>query len=103
MNRRLILIGSSLAAGILLGMNSGRAIAPSTHRNATHSAIESAPESVHQQTSQFQSQFQRIEQPLWAKVAITTGGLGLVGLELWWFLLSKPSVSRAAAQHGGED
>lgn len=35
-------------------------------------------------------QFQRLEQPLWSKVAVTIAGLGLIGLELWWFLLSKP-------------
>ena len=36
------------------------------------------------------SQFQRIEQPLANKIVVTLGGLGLIGLELWWFLLSKP-------------
>ncbi|PSR14429.1 hypothetical protein C8255_24155 [filamentous cyanobacterium CCP3] len=45
-------------------------------------------------------QFQRIEQPLWTKVAITGAGLGLIGLELWWFLLSKPQ-SRQATSKGG--
>lgn len=36
------------------------------------------------------SQFQRIEQPLWVKGTVTAAGLGLIGLELWWFLGSKP-------------
>jgi plastocyanin domain-containing protein len=45
-------------------------------------------------------QFQRIEQPLWSKVAVTGAGLGLIGLELWWFLLSKPK-SRQATTTGG--
>lgn len=36
------------------------------------------------------TQFRRIEQPLGLKVAVTLGGLGLIGLELWWFLISKP-------------
>nr|MDF0369562.1 cupredoxin domain-containing protein [Nodosilinea sp. TSF1-S3] len=45
-------------------------------------------------------QFQRIEQPLWSKVAVTGVGLGLIGLELWWFLLSKPK-SRQATTTGG--
>lgn len=45
-------------------------------------------------------QFQRIEQPLWSKVAVTSAGLGLIGLELWWFLLSKPK-SRQATTAGG--
>ncbi len=46
------------------------------------------------------AQFQRIEQPLGNKVAVTLGGLGLISLELWWFLLSKPK-SRQATTSGG--
>ncbi|QYO68580.1 hypothetical protein JVX88_20020 [Leptolyngbya sp. 7M] len=42
-------------------------------------------------------QFRRIEQPLGNKVAVTLGGLGLIGLELWWFLLSKPKSKKAVA------
>lgn len=34
--------------------------------------------------------FHRIEQPLANKAIVTIGGLGLIGLELWWFLYSKP-------------
>lgn len=34
--------------------------------------------------------FHRIQQPLWVKGLVTAGGLGLIGLELWWFLVSKP-------------
>jgi plastocyanin domain-containing protein len=30
--------------------------------------------------------FEQIEQPLGVKIAVTLGGLGLIGLELWWFL-----------------
>ncbi|MFB2978003.1 hypothetical protein [Microseira sp. BLCC-F43] len=36
------------------------------------------------------TQFQPIEQPLWVKGAVTAGGLALIGLEIWWFLGSKP-------------
>lgn len=43
------------------------------------------------------SEFQRIEQPLWVKAAVTAGGFGLIGLELWWFLLSKPKIQQAKA------
>ncbi|MEH2145742.1 hypothetical protein [Nostoc sp.] len=39
------------------------------------------------------SQFQRIEQPLGLKVGVAIGGLALIGLELWWFLLYKSSES----------
>jgi len=45
-------------------------------------------------------QFQRIEQPLWSRAAVTGAGLSLIGLELWWFLLSKPK-SRKATTTGG--
>ncbi|WP_414620410.1 cupredoxin domain-containing protein [Calothrix sp. CCY 0018] len=40
-------------------------------------------------------QFRRIEQPLGLKVAVTLGGIGLIGLELWWFLLSKSKAVQA--------
>ncbi|MCC5634961.1 hypothetical protein LC593_03660 [Nostoc sp. CHAB 5844] len=36
------------------------------------------------------TQFRRIEQPLSMKGAVTAVGLALIGLEIWWFLLSKP-------------
>lgn len=48
-------------------------------------------------------QFQRIEQPLWSKVAVTGAGLSLMGLELWWFLLSKPRSRRASATNGVQE
>ncbi|WP_052049882.1 hypothetical protein [Leptolyngbya sp. KIOST-1] len=48
------------------------------------------------------SQFQRIEQPLWSKLAVTGAGLGLIGLELWWFLFSKPQ-SRQVSKDGDLD
>lgn len=33
-------------------------------------------------------EFRRIEQPIATKAAITLVGIGLMGIELWWFLLS---------------
>jgi plastocyanin domain-containing protein len=45
-----------------------------------------------------QSSFSHIEQPLSLKLGVTVGGLALIGLELWWFLLSKPKSQRAGAQ-----
>lgn len=33
--------------------------------------------------------FQKIEQPLTVKMLVTAGGVGLMGLELWWFLWSQ--------------
>jgi plastocyanin domain-containing protein len=35
------------------------------------------------------NQFQIIQQPLGLKVAVTIAGLGLIGLELWWFIFTK--------------
>ena len=33
--------------------------------------------------------FHKIEQPLGLKLIVLTGGLGLIGAELWWFIFSK--------------
>jgi plastocyanin domain-containing protein len=41
------------------------------------------------------TQFRTIEQPLSTKMVVITGGLALIGLELWWFLLSKPKAKKA--------
>jgi plastocyanin domain-containing protein len=43
-------------------------------------------------------QFDRIEQPFVNKAIVTLGGFGLIGLELWWFLLSKPKSRKATTQ-----
>jgi plastocyanin domain-containing protein len=51
-------------------------------------------------TTEQPGQFQRVEQPLWLKAAVTTGGLGLIGLELWWFLFSQPKSRKATTQRG---
>lgn len=45
-------------------------------------------------------QFRRIEQPVVNKVAVTLGGVGLIGLEIWWFLLSKPKSQQVEAREG---
>ena len=54
-----------------------------------------AQKSVEMPVSQENAQFQRIEQPLGLKVAVTLGGIGLIGLELWWFLFSKSKAVQA--------
>jgi plastocyanin domain-containing protein len=53
-----------------------------------HGTMDHPPEAT--------GQFQRIEQPLWSKVAVASAGLGLIGLELWWFVFSKPKPPKAA-------
>ena len=49
------------------------------------------------------TQFQTIAQPIKNKVAVTLGGLGLIGAELWWFLLSKSKSSKANTQGGVQE
>jgi plastocyanin domain-containing protein len=74
-------------ASLLVGVAAGGAIA-----QAPHEGMQPSPEQT--------GQFQRLDQPLWLKGVVTTGGLGLISLELWWFLLSKPKSRPAIAQAG---
>ncbi|MBW4536376.1 MAG: cupredoxin domain-containing protein [Pleurocapsa minor HA4230-MV1] len=74
--------------GMVLGIASGKAVA-----QMPHNMNEMQP-SQREQTGQFQP----IEQPLSNKIIVTVGGLGLIGLELWWFLLSKPKLAKATTQ-----
>lgn len=46
------------------------------------------------------NEFRRIEQPLGVKLGITAAGIGLIGLELWWFLLSKTKAQTAQVAKG---
>lgn len=46
------------------------------------------------------TQFRRIEQPLGLKLAVTTGGIALIGLELWWFLWSKTTSQQSQTNQG---
>ena len=52
-------------------------------------ATGSPAQMTHDATSEPNNGFRRIEQPLWTKVLVTAGGLGLIGLELWWFVLNQ--------------
>ncbi len=47
--------------------------------------------------------FQPIEQPIALKIAIAIGGLGLIGIQLWWFLLSKPKSQQAETSDGVQE
>jgi plastocyanin domain-containing protein len=62
---------------------------------ATNSTVAQVHARPHPPEISSTSEFRRIEQPLWLKGAVTAAGLGLIGLELWWFLGSKPK-SRSA-------
>ncbi|MBD2693658.1 hypothetical protein [Anabaena catenula] len=55
----------------------------------TSSAVAEMPANHSMKTSEFH----RIEQPFSLKVAVTVGGLALIGIELWWFIYSKSKVS----------
>lgn len=81
------LIGGLAGVGVLLSLTSGTAQA--------QMEVE-MPASASEQTSQFR----RLEQPLGTKIAVTLGGLGLIGLELWWFLISKNKAATAKASQG---
>ena len=83
MNKTAII--GSITLGLLLSVSSSNAMAQMAHE-------EMQPAEP--------GEFQRIDQPLWLKGAVTTGGLGLMGLELWWFLVSKPKSRKATAQGG---
>jgi plastocyanin domain-containing protein len=78
------LIGSIASLGIVFGIASGEAAAQKSHHTHSSATVQT-------------NQFQRIEQPLGNKIAVTLAGLGLVGLEIWWFLLSKPKSQKAVA------
>jgi plastocyanin domain-containing protein len=49
------------------------------------------------------TKFQPITQPIENKIAVTLGGLGLIGAELWWFVLSKPKPRQASTQAGVQE
>lgn len=65
-------------------------------------AIAQMPHSE-MQPSEPSGEFQRLDQPLWLKGAVTAGGLGLIGLELWWFRFSKPKSRQASTQSGVQE
>ncbi|MDH6056422.1 hypothetical protein [Umezakia ovalisporum] len=52
-------------------------------------SVGTTPPAVPTSSSLEVRQFQPIEQPLALKLGVTIGGLGLITLELWWFLFSK--------------
>lgn len=81
------IIGSIVTLGVWLGAISGEAAAQMAHENMPPLA-------------EHPGQFHPLDQPLWMKGAVTVGGLGLIGLELWWFVLSKPKSRQATARGG---
>ncbi len=88
MLRKKTILGSLASLGFLLGVTSGTALAQIPHEMLPNSSGEAS------------TQFRRIEQPLGLKVGVTVGGIALIGLELWWFLLSKTKAQQAEASQG---
>ncbi|MBD2258288.1 cupredoxin domain-containing protein [Pseudanabaena sp. FACHB-2040] len=86
MKYRKFTLTSLASLGVLLALATG------TPAQMAHEEMPS--------TNAEHDQFQRIEQPLWSKAAVTGAGLSLIGLELWWFLLSKPKSRKATASGG---
>jgi plastocyanin domain-containing protein len=93
MVKKTTIIRGIASFGLAFGIASGSAIAQMPHD------MNEMQSSQTEQTGQFR----RIEQPLGNKVAVTLGGLGLIGLELWWFLLSKPKSRKATTQGGVQE
>lgn len=81
------IVGGVASLGLVLGLTSGAAVA------------QMADEGM-QGAEKRTSQFERIHQPLWLKGTVTLGGLGLIGIELWWFLLNKPKSQTAKTNQG---
>ncbi|MBF2021566.1 MAG: cupredoxin domain-containing protein [Hydrococcus sp. C42_A2020_068] len=89
MVNKTVLVSTIASLGLVLRIVSGKAVAQMPHQDR-----------IQPSQNQPTEQFQRIEQPIVNKIAVTLGGLGLIGLELWWFLLSKPKSARAIARGG---
>lgn len=81
------ILGSLAGLGLLLGITSSVAVAQ-------------MPVKMPASEEQTSEEFRRIEQPLGLKVGVTLGGLALIGLELWWFLLSKTQAQQAESRQG---
>lgn len=81
--------------GSLAGLGFFLALIPNTALAQKEMEVE-MPASAREQTSQFQ----KIEQPVGLKLAVALGGLGLIGAELWWFMLSKTKSQKAQVKEG---
>jgi plastocyanin domain-containing protein len=82
--KRAIFWGTVAGLGFLLGAISGTIAAEATGQMDS--------------MSHRSGQFQPINQPLINKIVVTIGGISLIGLELWWFLLNKPASTQATIQ-----
>jgi plastocyanin domain-containing protein len=81
-----IIVGNFITYGLMLSLAMGTAIANPNHQTSTEK----------EQTAKFQT----IEQPLSVTTAVMLGGLALIGIEIWWFLISKPKSQKAETHQG---
>lgn len=88
MTRNRWLIGSLAGFGLMLGVSSA-SIAQMSHDEMQPSGATTS--------------FRRIDQPFWLKSAVTAGGIGLIGVELWWFLFSKSKSRKAESNQGMQE
>ncbi|WP_143289242.1 cupredoxin domain-containing protein, partial [Brunnivagina elsteri] len=65
-----------------------------------NNAVAQIPHETHASATEKTSEFQYVQQPLWVKGTVTASILGLIGLEIWWFLLSKPKAKTAQFSDG---
>ncbi|MGF1600944.1 MAG: cupredoxin domain-containing protein [Thermosynechococcaceae cyanobacterium] len=86
MVKKTAIISGLASFGLLLGLTSGQVTAQ-MHGTESSATTQAEP-------------FRRIEQPIGNRIAVTLGGLGLIGLELWWFLLHKPHSRKATVAEG---
>jgi plastocyanin domain-containing protein len=63
------------------------------HLSLASATVAQMPMNQAEPSSAASNQFQQIEQPIALKAGVVIGGLGLIGLELWWFIWSKPRTS----------
>ncbi|MBD0334619.1 MAG: hypothetical protein ICV62_03950 [Cyanobacteria bacterium Co-bin13] len=84
MRHKRFIVSILASLGLLLGLATG------TPAQMPHAEPQQAPVET--------GEFHRIEQPLWVKAAVTAGGLGLIGLELWWFMLSQPKSRKVSSR-----
>ncbi|MDX2228169.1 MAG: hypothetical protein NW220_00935 [Leptolyngbyaceae cyanobacterium bins.349] len=99
MFRKTTLLAAIAGLGILLGVFHN--LLPSATWSASAAPTSMSP--LHEQTAPSPDQFQQIQQPLSHRIIVTLGGLGLIGLELWWFLLSKPKSRQVTAGNGANN
>ncbi|MEL7037371.1 MAG: hypothetical protein AAFO04_17380 [Cyanobacteria bacterium J06592_8] len=74
---------------VLLSLILATSVQAASPTSASPTSASPTPEKFHQ-----------IQQPVPIKIAVTTAGLGLMGLEIWWFMFSKSKAKKASPNQG---